>query len=281
MTPFLLEGPATPESPIIANVPHSGTTVPRDVRRRLAPVSRCLPDTDWQVDRLFGFLPALGVSVLRATHNRCVIDLNRSLTGNRFGPIATSLIPATSFDGRPVHATEPSPAEVDERIERYYRPYHARLQSLIEERVDRFGVAYLLDLHAFDDVPTADVCLGDDEGRLGSERLMASLRSHLGARFHVVENDVWTGGHITLHYGRQPGVEAVQLETRHSLYLDSVQLERATSSDRTTPEPPASSGPTFAGARRGFESAFRDIVGELARGCEVHSVNEPSAPGGA
>ena len=36
-----------------------------------------LPDTDWFVPELYNFARELGASVIRATHTRYVVDLNR------------------------------------------------------------------------------------------------------------------------------------------------------------------------------------------------------------
>lgn len=263
MDPFVLAGPAVPEVPLVASVPHSGTEVPEEILDRLRPEARPLPDTDWHVDRLFDFLPKLGVPVLVATQSRYVVDLNRDPSARRFGPMAESLVAAESFDGRPVYDEAPSESEIKERVERFYLPYHRKLRALVDACVDRFGRAYVVDLHSFDGPPDADVVLGDDEGRLNADTLMGTLRDELGSRFRLVENEVWTGGHIALTCGALPGVEAVQIETDHAAYLDPGEVSRATSTELGTLSPPQWDGDRFWTARRRYEDAFGAIVERL------------------
>lgn len=264
MEPFILTGPDVPRTPIVANIPHCGTYLPEEMLRTIRPERRSLPDTDWHVDRLYGFLPDLGVSVLQATFNRYVIDPNRRLTEPLLGPIADAAIATETFAGLPIYDEPPSEQSVEERVERFYRPYHRRLQALIDACVDRFGHAFLIDLHSFDGVPAADICLGDDDGRLDSATLMGCLEENLAGPFHVVKNEVWTGGHITIHYGRQANVEAVQIETDHALYLEEEELARATGEELGMLSPPDWNSERFEVARRGLEEAFQTIVAELS-----------------
>ena len=52
--------------------------MPDDIASRLTPPARELPDTDWYVDRLYGFAERMGASIISATYSRYVVDLNRS-----------------------------------------------------------------------------------------------------------------------------------------------------------------------------------------------------------
>ena len=63
-----------------------------------------VPDTDWHVDRLYGFLNELDVTVLTATHSRIVVDLNRSPAGGKLypGQAETGICPTESFAGEPL-----------------------------------------------------------------------------------------------------------------------------------------------------------------------------------
>jgi N-formylglutamate deformylase len=72
--PFVFEQGS---QPLLLSIPHMGTHVPAAIAARLTDEARRVPDTDWHLDRLYGFARELGASVLRATHSRYVIDLNR------------------------------------------------------------------------------------------------------------------------------------------------------------------------------------------------------------
>src|SRR5262245_54686886 len=73
--------------PLLISVPHAGTAVPDEIARTFTRSGLELPDTDWYVDRLYGFAEELGASVIRASVSRYVVDLNR-------GPDSASLYTA-------------------------------------------------------------------------------------------------------------------------------------------------------------------------------------------
>ena len=65
------DGP--PTMPLIVNVPHAGTYLPPSIAGKLAPAGIGVPDTDWHVEKLYDFVPAMGVTLMVATHSpNCV-----------------------------------------------------------------------------------------------------------------------------------------------------------------------------------------------------------------
>ena len=73
-------------SPLILSMPHSGRNLVPDVETRLNNQGRAIPDTDWWIERLYGFFPDLDASAVRATLSRYVIDLNRDPSGQSLYP---------------------------------------------------------------------------------------------------------------------------------------------------------------------------------------------------
>ena len=68
----------TPTVPILISVPHCGTAFPEELIDQYN--TSLLPspdDTDWYVDRLYDFAPAMGITMITAHYSRWVIDLNR------------------------------------------------------------------------------------------------------------------------------------------------------------------------------------------------------------
>ena len=127
MEPFRFQpGPA----PLLISMPHVGTHLPDALARRMTDAARSVPDTDWHVDRLYDFAASLGANLLMATHSRYVIDLNRPPDGTVLYPGAsnTELCPTTSFDDEPLWRPGEAPGadEAKQRVETYWRPYHAR-----------------------------------------------------------------------------------------------------------------------------------------------------------
>src|SRR3546814_9295155 len=88
--------------------------------------------------RLYDFLPALGASVIEATHSRYVIDLNRAPDSRPLyaGASNTELCPLQTFDNEEIYreGQRPGAAEVAERREAYWQrseEHTSELQSLM------------------------------------------------------------------------------------------------------------------------------------------------------
>ena len=122
-------------TPLLISLPHDGMALPDDIAARLVPAARRVPDTDWHVSRLYAFARELGASILVPKFSRYVIDLNRPPDDVSLypGQNTTGLCPSVQFSGEPVYlpGTEPVPAEVERRVERYWRPYHTALAAEI------------------------------------------------------------------------------------------------------------------------------------------------------
>lgn len=257
MEPFLLHVPQGQTVPIVANLPHSGTLVPDAIAAQFLPSQlESLPNTDWHLDQLYRSLPALGITVLQATHSRYVVDLNRQLQEPIFGNFWASVIPEQTAFGKPIYATTPSLEQLQERVETVYIPYHQKLTELLKKQIAVFGKVYLLDLHSFFGPITEAVCLGDRNGKTCSEGLIASVETQFRRKdYQVVRNKVFNGGYITGHYGQMPGVEALQIEVRYHVYLNALALEQST--------PPSWNVPEFHVAKQAIDDIFSAIVRDL------------------
>jgi N-formylglutamate deformylase len=251
--------PSGDRVPLVASLPHSGSYVPRELIDRFDASPRpALVPVDWHLERLYDFLPGLGVTVIQATHSRYVVNLNRYLREPLFGPERSSVIPENTCFGRPLYTTPPSPGEIQGRLDQYYTPYHRELAGLIDKTVRDFGYAYLVDLHSFYRGPRVDVCLGDVNGNTCSEPFIAAFEgAYRRNDFHVVRNDLWVGGFITRHYGTLENVETLQIETRFPVYLEGGTFEED--------EVPGFDSEKFRAVktrvRRVFETTVRDLFG--------------------
>ncbi|MBX6322448.1 MAG: N-formylglutamate deformylase [Rhodospirillaceae bacterium] len=221
-------------TPLLVSMPHVGIHIPDALRPRLTPAALAVPDTDWHVDRLYDFLAELGAGVLRATHSRYVIDLNRDPSGQPLYPGArnTELCPTTLFDDSPVYRPRAAPdeAEVQWRLETWWRPYHARLQAELDRLKAHFGYAVLFDAHSirsrvprFFEGRLPDLNLGTAGGSSAAPELIASAvdAARASPAYCAVLDGRFKGGYITRHYGRpQEGVHAIQLELAQMTYMD-------------------------------------------------------------
>jgi len=221
------------DTPLLVSLPHGATYVPDDIAARMTGPARRTPDTDWHVERLYAFAGGLGAGVIAATHSRYVVDLNRDPSGAALyaGMDNTEICPLTTFDREPIYRAgeEPDQGEVADRVVRFWRPYHDRLRTALDELVARFGVAVLFDGHTirsevprFYDGRIPDLNLGTDSGASADPALArTALKLLSGGPYEAVLDERFTGGFITRHYGRpERSIHAVQLELTWRCYMD-------------------------------------------------------------
>ena len=221
-------------APLLISLPHNGTELPEALRGRLTDAALRVPDTDWHVDRLYAFARELGASILVPRYSRYVVDLNRPPDDVSLypGQNTTGLCPVRQFSAEAVYreGQEPVRAEIDERVARYWRPYHDALAQELARLRGLHGRVVLWEGHSIRSVVPflfegrlPDFNLGTADGHSCSPALQARLESVLRAQTHYshVVNGRFKGGYITRQYGRPAeGVNAVQLELAQLNYMD-------------------------------------------------------------
>lgn len=220
-------------APLLISIPHAGLFVPGDIAARLTDAALRLPDTDWHVDLLYDFAPALGASLIVATHSRYVIDLNRSPDDTNLypGQDTTGLCPVDTFHREALYliGQQPDAAECAQRIRSYWQPYHDALQSELERLRKLHGHVVLWDAHSvcsvlprFFEGRLPDFNVGTVDGAscdpAFGARVMQVVGSHPG--YTRVLDGRFKGGYITRHYGRPgDGIHAIQLELAQAAYM--------------------------------------------------------------
>ena len=251
--PLDLRRPAAQLLPLVVASPHSGSNYPADfvAASRLDPLTLRRSE-DAFVDEIFAAAPRLGAPLLAARFPRAYLDVNRE---------AYELDPAMFTDSLPDYVNARSPrvrmglgtiarvvasgeeiyggklcfAEAQMRIEHLYRPYHAALNSLIEETEADFGYCLVVDCHSMPSGAhgaagreAADIVLGDCHGAACAPQIVELARRHLSMRgFAVALNAPYAGGFTTGHYGRpQQGRHALQIEINRAIYMDERSYRR-------------------------------------------------------
>lgn len=225
--------------PIVVSVPHCGTSFPVELVHEYKPDLAAAPDdTDWFVDKLYDFAPAMGITMITAHFSRWVIDLNRDPESKPLysdGRIITALCPATNFLGESIYVDnreEVESKEITRRVQQYYLPYQQKLQELLQSTKERFGKVLLWDCHSIrQSVPTIrkekfpDLILGDADGASCDVRLIESAMNTLSSSFYTFQhNDPFKGGYITRKYGNPKRNEyALQLEMSKVNYMDDAE----------------------------------------------------------
>jgi N-formylglutamate amidohydrolase len=239
MLPYHVIKPARGLMPILLSVPHCGTSFPAELKDQYKPqLAQSPDDTDWFVQQLYNFASDLGITLIHATFSRWVIDLNRDPQSKPLytdGRIITALCPTTTFFGVPIYVDERKEVEeheVERRVELYYKPYHQKIQELLNELKDTFGTVLLWDCHSIrQQVPTIhkekfpDLILGDADGTSASPGLIeTAIRSLESAGYQFSHNYPFKGGYITRHFGKPDEHQhALQLEMTKVNYMDDAE----------------------------------------------------------
>jgi N-formylglutamate amidohydrolase len=221
-------------SAVLLSVPHAGTVLPEALAARLTSAAAVLPDTDWHVDRLYDCAGELGIGLLRATHSRYVIYLNRDPDNRPLypGQQTGDLCPVLTFEGEPIYRPEApfSEAEVAARLATYWRPYHEKLAAELTALKARHGFALLIDAHSIrSQVPRLfkgrlpDFNFGTVRATSAANALAVMLFQPLeaAAGLTAVRDGRFIGGYIARHYGKPAaGIHAVQLEIAQIAYME-------------------------------------------------------------
>jgi N-formylglutamate amidohydrolase len=241
--------PSEQTVPLVFSSPHSG----REYTAAFIASSRLEPQVlrrseDSYVDELFACVARHGAPLLAASFPRAFCDPNREpfeldpgmfdgplpeFANTRSPRVAAGLgtIAKVVSSGLNIYAGKLPVAEIDRRITGFYRPYHRRLEELIEATSRRFGWAVLVDCHSMPSVGGAtdfdtglsrvDIVLGDCFGASCASPITQVVEDGFrGLGYRVVRNTPYAGGFTTRHYGQpRNGVHALQIEINRSLYM--------------------------------------------------------------
>ncbi|NML48056.1 N-formylglutamate amidohydrolase [Ramlibacter sp. G-1-2-2] len=244
-------------APLVLDSPHSGVAYPADFGHacELA-VLRQAEDT--HVEKLYDFAPALGVAWVEALFPRSYIDVNRNTTevdvtlledawsdAVETDPKALNkvrlgkgLIWRMTDDGVPIYDRKLTAAELRERIDRCWRPYHQAVEESIDAAHARYGYSIHLNCHSmpavastyatdFPGLAHADFVIGDRDGTTAdpalSQRLCDILR---GFGYDVSYNHPYKGVELVRRYGKPAAQRhSIQVELNRKLYMDEATLQ--------------------------------------------------------
>jgi N-formylglutamate amidohydrolase len=235
--------------------PHSGRDYPAEFLASAVLDRQAIRSSeDAFVDLLFDSASGLGAPFLAARAPRAFIDLNRAadeldpaviegITRVPHNPRVSSglgVIPRVVAGGRAIYRGKLSLAEAEQRISRYWHPYHEALADLIDETRAAFGSAVLIDCHSMPHEaieahsrpgqPRPDVVLGDRYGVAAGQGVMDRVQAAFeAAGLRVVRNAPFAGAYVAQAYGRPSrGVHVVQVEIDRALYMNEARVEPLT-----------------------------------------------------
>ncbi len=220
--------------PLLVSMPHAGTALPDSMKSRMTEQALSLPDTDWYIPRLYEFVESIGASVIEAAFSRYVVDLNRPAGDQQLypGQAGTGLCPKETFHGEAVYLPdeEPDAREIENRIQKYWQPYHDRISSELNRLKNEYGYALIYDAHSIrSEIPRlfanrlTDLNIGTANGASCHPALSAAIDRHLRQQgdYSYVIDGRFVGGYITRHYGRpECQIHAIQMEISQRNYMD-------------------------------------------------------------
>lgn len=248
--------------PLIFDSPHSGTIYPDDFDY-ICEFSELKKAADTYVDELFDFVPRFGGHFLCAHFPRSYIDVNRCesdvdinlLSENwpehDYGPITPSirsnagigLIRRLVRPGVPVYNRDLSPAEIWNRIQNYYWPYHNALENLFRDTHYNFGEVWHINCHSMPHSSASprqaigllgrksqpvDFVIGDRDGTTADIAFSHAIRDCLKSMGYSVSlNDPFKGVELVHRYSQPThGLHSIQLEINKSLYMNEESGEK-------------------------------------------------------
>ncbi len=254
--PVEIRRPESWRAPLIFASPHSGRTYPAQFCQasRLDPLSLRRSE-DAFVDEIFSCVPELGAPLLLAHFPRAYIDPNREAfeldpemfdgplpdyvnTGSPRVSAGLGTLARVVTSGAEIYSGKLNFGQTKTTIENLYMPYHAALQGLLDEAIERFGGCLLIDCHSMPSVGgpmdrdpgfrRVDFVLGDRHGVSCDSRLTHHVERALRDMDYVVtRNTPYAGGYTTSHYGApKKARHALQIEINRALYMDELRVER-------------------------------------------------------
>lgn len=243
-------------TPLVLDSPHSGTVYPEDFRPacELATLRQA---EDTHVEKLYAFASDMGAAWIEAHFPRSYLDANRDMTevdttmldGPWTDPVSTDprvlskvrlgkgLIWKLTDEGLPIYDRPLTVAEVRQRIDQCWRPYHAAVAQAIDEAHARHGYSIHINCHSmpaiagshatdFPGLAHADFVIGDRDGSTADPALSQRLCAHLRACGYSVDyNHPYKGVELVRRHG-DPAANrhSIQVEINRKLYMDEATL---------------------------------------------------------
>ncbi|CAM3663422.1 N-formylglutamate amidohydrolase [Rheinheimera salexigens] len=244
---YVLHLPQQHVQPLVFDSPHSGMVLPADFAP-LASVSQMKTGWDAFVDELWQPSTEQGAAVLAATVSRMYIDLNRApddiphimlegawptaLNPTAYSERGMGLLRQWALPGQAMYAKPLAVKDVQQRLARYYQPYHQRLKQLLDQRHQEFGAVWHVDCHSMKskgnamniDAGTAraDFVIGNRDGESASAGFTNVIVESLQAMgYQVSLNQPYKGGYLTQCYANPTQRRhSIQIEINRHLYMD-------------------------------------------------------------
>jgi formiminoglutamase len=216
--------------PVVISVPHAGLAVPEEV----ASISLLTPeqierDGDVGAKDIYRPLEKKVAAYLTTEVARAFVDLNRAERDIR----ADGVVKTETCWKVPIYSKPLSPHLIETLLERYHRPYHARLHDLARTLPVRLGI----DCHTMaaeappisprPGTPRPRACVSNQKGETCPDEWARAFAKALEARLGspVTVNDPFLGGYITK--SRPGNIPWLQLELSRAPFATNEEKSSA------------------------------------------------------
>jgi N-formylglutamate amidohydrolase len=230
-----------PKIPILANVPHSSCVVPPHIRNHFIINDSELHDqhrhlVDWFTDELYAPLGDAGGCMVKYELRRFVVeperfedDLNEIMVTRGMGVIYTHGCQEQRI------RRNLTPAEREELLELYYRPYHAYLSSQTDQCLKLFDRYVFIDCHSYPSTALPyelngstsrpDIVIGADPFHTPLNLVKAIEKIALDFAYSFGVDQPFAGTVVPNGFYKDPRITAVMLEIKRSTYMDELKLQ--------------------------------------------------------
>jgi N-formylglutamate amidohydrolase len=243
-----LTAPQHSPTPVLVEVPHSGLQIPDEVEVQIeATPTSVLRDSDIYVDKLYERAPEHGATLLVSRVSRYVVDLNRGPEEVDIAAVprhpkarhipARGVVWRARTDGTPLLRAPLSEVQFQQRIDRYYAPYHQTLRETAARLHREHGHVVILAAHSMPStgrrhlggrqLRRADIVPGTRGRSTADGRIIDLVDAHFREAGLTVKHDQpYRGGWTTASYGApKRGQHAIQIELNRALYVDEQTSE--------------------------------------------------------
>ena len=237
--PIIRRAPRESRVPVVVSVPHFGIEplpgIGAEHYRESGYDTFPRGYTDAFASDVYGDLHHAGASLVATPYSRLFVDVNRRRDDfeRRGGEVVSGsgVIRTHVRDDRPIFAQPLDPGEIEERLRRFYDPYHTALDMLVDEAAARFGTVVVLDAHTASPRRIGDheVVIGSRRGETADPGLVDEVVERFRAHGLHAERDVpgYAGGYITRRFGRRSRDDshAIQVEINAGILMSTTIAE--------------------------------------------------------
>ena len=232
--------------PIIANIPHSSTFIPPDIRNSFFISDENLERelfllTDRYVDELFSSVHEIGGITVRYNISRMVVDPERFENDQEeiMSKKGMGVIYTKKSDGKDLRS-HISLNEREQLLETFYRPYHRAMEREVDTLIEKFGRCLIIDCHSFSSMPLPfelnqdperpDICIGTDKFHTSSYLIENVKKYFESAHLKTNLNKPYAGTYVPLRFFKKDKrVSSIMIEINRQLYMNEVTGEKLNS----------------------------------------------------